>query len=145
MHGPSWPDIQQSNAISAAGARQDLLFAKKSWRAYGLLKERGAPPGTVGRMVAGSQNTASNDTFAACLKQVRIRIHVKQCWLAGEIGCTDAAISHWENGSRLPRQDTMRRIFQALEKGGALPTELVPLLVAWRNPQDKTHRRRPAA
>ena len=27
----------------------------------------------------------------------------------------------------------MRRIFQALERGGALPAELVALLVAWRN------------
>jgi len=96
-------------------------------------------------MLAGNQNSASNDTFATCLKQVRIRLHAKQCWLAREIGCTDAAISHWENGSRLPRQNTMRRIFQALEKVGVLPTELVPLLIAWRNPQDKTHRRRTAA
>jgi DNA-binding XRE family transcriptional regulator len=83
------------------------------------------------------EQTASNDTFASHLKQVRARIHAKQCWLAREIGCTDAAISHWENGSRLPRQNTMRRVFQALEGSGALPTELLSLLVAWRNDLNK--------
>jgi transcriptional regulator with XRE-family HTH domain len=88
-------------------------------------------------MEISSRPTASNDTFAACLKQARIRIRAKQCWLAREIGCTDAAISHWENGARLPRQRTMRRIFQALERSGAPPTELVSLLVAWRNCLDK--------
>src|SRR5687768_7365197 len=47
-------------------------------------------------MTTGDQHTDSNDTFAACLKQVRIRIDAKQFWLAREIGCSDAAISHWE-------------------------------------------------
>jgi DNA-binding XRE family transcriptional regulator len=91
-------------------------------------------------MDIGNQPTASNDTFAACLKQVRVRIDAKQFWLAGEIGCSEAAVSLWENGSRLPRQNTMRRVFHALEKGGALPAELVSLLVAWRNDRNKTQR-----
>jgi len=84
-------------------------------------------------MEPGNRNTASNESFAAVLKQIRARIRAKQCWLAREIGCTDAAISHWENGSRLPQETTMRRIFQALERGGGLPNELLTLLVAWRN------------
>ena len=83
------------------------------------------------------RHTGLDDTFAVHLKQVRARIHAKQCWLAREIGCTDAAISHWENGTRLPRQNTMRRVFQALERSGAQPTELVSLLVAWRNEVNK--------
>jgi len=91
-------------------------------------------------MVPGSQYIASNDTFATCLKQVRIRIHAKQCWLAREIGCSEAALSHWEKGSRLPRQNTMRRIFQALERGGSPPTELVSLLIAWRSDRNKSRR-----
>jgi DNA-binding XRE family transcriptional regulator len=91
-------------------------------------------------METSNQPTAPSDSFAIQLKQVRARIHAKQCWLANEIGCTDAAISQWENGNRLPNENTMRRVFQALERGGALPTELVSLLVAWRNELDKTHR-----
>jgi transcriptional regulator with XRE-family HTH domain len=84
-------------------------------------------------MATDNPNTASNETFAACLKEIRSRVFGKQFSLANEIGCTDAALSHWENGSRLPRKESMRRVFQALERGGALPNELVSLLVAWRN------------
>jgi len=88
-------------------------------------------------METGHQYAVSNDTFASQLRQVRIRINAKQFWLAREIGCSDAAISLWENGSRLPRQNTMRRVFQALERVGAQPNELVSLLVAWRSSVDK--------
>ena len=92
-------------------------------------------------MATENQDTVSNETFAACLKQIRSRVYGKQFSLASEIGCTDAALSHWENGSRLPRQKSMRRVFQALERGGALPNELVSLLVAWRNDLDRARRR----
>jgi predicted transcriptional regulator len=95
-------------------------------------------------MATGNQPTASNDSFAARLKQVRTRIDAKQFWLAREIGCSDAAISQWEKGCRVPRQETMRRVFQALERGGALPTELLSLLIAWRNDIDKQGGPRPA-
>ena len=88
-------------------------------------------------MATGNQPTASNDTFGACLKQVRTRIRAKQCWLGREIGCSDAAISQWECGSRLPGENNMRRLFQALDRGGAFPTELVSLVVAWRNDLNK--------
>jgi transcriptional regulator with XRE-family HTH domain len=84
-------------------------------------------------MDKGHSHAASHETFAACLKQIRIRIHAKQVWLAREIGRSDAAISQWENGMRLPSQESMRRTFQALERYGALPGELLALLVAWRS------------
>jgi transcriptional regulator with XRE-family HTH domain len=84
-------------------------------------------------MATCSRLDPQNDNFAARLKRVRTRLHAKQFWLAREVGCSEAAISHWENGSRLPRQNTMRRVFQALERGGALPDELMSLLVAWRD------------
>ena len=102
------------------------------------VRSRNDPPAasTFGGM-DGGHHAASHETFAACFKRIRIRLRAKQGWLANEIGCTDAAISLWESGTRLPRNATMRRIFQALERCGALPTELVALLVVWRNGHDK--------
>jgi len=56
----------------------------------------------------------------------------KQLWLSGEVGCTDAAISYWETGRRLPQQSTLFRLVEAFRKSGASPQELSELRLSWQ-------------
>ena len=70
-------------------------------------------------------------SFASCLKQVRQRLAGKQAWLSQEVGCSDAAISFWESGGRLPNQQNLCRILAAVARGGATTPELLALRSAW--------------
>ena len=77
-------------------------------------------------------------SFASCLKQIRRRIAGKQAWLSQEVGCSDAAISFWESGGRLPNQQNLCRILAAVARGGATTPELLALRNAWH--QEMTRR-----
>ena len=70
-------------------------------------------------------------SFASCLKQVRQKLAGKQAWLSQEVGCSDAAISFWESGGRLPNQQNLCRILAAVARGGATTPELLALRSAW--------------
>lgn len=70
-------------------------------------------------------------SFACCLKQVRQRLAGKQAWLSHEVGCSDAAISFWESGARLPNHQNLCRILAAVARGGATTPELLSLRGAW--------------
>jgi DNA-binding XRE family transcriptional regulator len=70
-------------------------------------------------------------SFASNLKQVRQRLGGKQAWLSQEVGCSDAAISFWESGGRLPNQLNLCRILAGIARGGATTSELVALRSAW--------------
>jgi DNA-binding transcriptional regulator YiaG len=70
-------------------------------------------------------------SFASCLKQVRQRLAGKQAWLSQEVGCSDAAISFWESGGRLPNQQNLCRILAAVARGGATTPELLALRSTW--------------
>jgi DNA-binding XRE family transcriptional regulator len=70
-------------------------------------------------------------SFASHLKQVRQRLAGKQAWLSQEVGCSDAAISFWESGGRLPNQQNLCRILAAVARGGATTPELLALRSAW--------------
>jgi DNA-binding XRE family transcriptional regulator len=70
-------------------------------------------------------------SFASYLKQVRQRLAGKQAWLSQEVGCSDAAISFWESGGRLPNQQNLCRILAAVARGGATTPELLALRSAW--------------
>jgi len=72
-----------------------------------------------------------NRSFASNLKQVRQRLAGKQAWLSQEVGCSDAAISFWESGGRLPNQQNLCRILAAVARGGATTPELMTLRNAW--------------
>jgi DNA-binding transcriptional regulator YiaG len=76
--------------------------------------------------------------FASCLKQVRQRLAGKQAWLSREVGCSDAAISFWESGGRLPNQQNLCRILAAVARGGATTAELLALRSKWH--QEMTRR-----
>jgi hypothetical protein len=70
--------------------------------------------------------------FADRLKELRRRLVGKQLCLSCAVGCTDAAVSFWESGKRLPQQDTLSRILDALARGGASQSELSTLRHSWR-------------
>jgi hypothetical protein len=79
--------------------------------------------------------------FADRLKELRRRLVGKQLCLSCAVGCTDAAVSFWESGKRLPQQDTFSRILDVLARGGASPSELSNLHRSWH--KAKSHLRQP--
>ena len=83
-----------------------------------------------------------NRSFASNLKQVRQRLAGKQAWLSREVGCSDAAISFWESGGRLPNQQNLCRILAALARGGATTSELMELRNAWHHEMSSRSLRR---
>jgi DNA-binding XRE family transcriptional regulator len=74
----------------------------------------------------------SHATFASQLKGLRVRLGYKQVWLASAVGCTDAAVSFWESGKRLPQAYIMARVVEVLRKLGVTSKELVTLDGTWR-------------
>jgi DNA-binding transcriptional regulator YiaG len=69
--------------------------------------------------------------FAACLKRIRLGLQNKQVWLSGAIGCSDAAVSLWESGARVPTPDSLGRLLAALAKEGTPTSELLELRRVW--------------
>jgi DNA-binding transcriptional regulator YiaG len=70
-------------------------------------------------------------SFAQCLRRVRRRLAGKQAWLSSELGCTDAAISLWESGDRLPNIRNLQRLLTTVARSGATTAELLGLRAAW--------------
>src|SRR5260221_3388053 len=69
--------------------------------------------------------------FAHQLRELRRRLIGKQLCLSWAVGCTDAAVSFWESGKRLPQQGTLSRILAALEREGATDSDLSNLKQTW--------------
>jgi hypothetical protein len=72
-------------------------------------------------------------SFAVLFKNLRKQLVGKQaCLSAAGLRCTDAAISHWERGLRLPRPRTMRNAIEVLVHLGATPADIEQLTSAWK-------------
>jgi DNA-binding XRE family transcriptional regulator len=84
---------------------------------------------STGAMVAA---LPPQPTFACQLKDFRQRFGFKQLWLANVVGCTDAAVSFWETGKRLPQAHIIVIMVDVLRKMGATPKELMALYGTWR-------------
>jgi DNA-binding transcriptional regulator YiaG len=69
--------------------------------------------------------------FAACLKRIRTALQSKQVWLSGAIGCSDAAVSLWESGARVPSPQSLGRLLAALAEEGTPTSELLELRRMW--------------
>ena len=69
--------------------------------------------------------------FARQLRDLRRRLIGKQLCLSYAVGCTDAAVSFWESGKRLPMQSTLSRILQAFAREGASDRDLSKLRQTW--------------
>jgi transcriptional regulator with XRE-family HTH domain len=79
--------------------------------------------------VSASRNTTS---FAELFKNLRKTLVGKQaCLSRAGLRCTDAAISHWERGLRLPRPKTLRNAIDVLKGLGAAPADIEQLISAW--------------
>ena len=70
-------------------------------------------------------------SFADCLRQVRRRLLLKQTCLSMPMGCSDAAISLWEAGQRLPRRRNLYRLLETIGACGATAAEQLSLRQAW--------------
>jgi DNA-binding transcriptional regulator YiaG len=69
--------------------------------------------------------------FSRQIRDLRRRFGGKQWWLAHVAGCSDAAVSFWESGKRVPGARTFSRIVEALEREGAETLELASLRQNW--------------
>lgn len=72
-------------------------------------------------------------TFPEKLRAMRLRLFGKQLGAAAKLGCTEAAVSYWESGSRLPSPKLIARLVECLEEAGATPEEVSELLVCYRH------------
>ena len=81
-------------------------------------------------------------SFGESLGQLRRRLATKQAAISSEVGCTDAAISHWESGGRLPTTSNLGRLLVVVARSGATAMELLELRAAWV--RDKTSRGHPS-
>ena len=79
--------------------------------------------------------------FADCLKRIRLGLQAKQAWLSGAVGCTEAAVSHWESGARIPTCKSFGRLLAVLAEVGVATLDLLELRRLWIN--DCTRRRVP--
>src|ERR1039457_5702790 len=65
--------------------------------------------------------------FNAILHRLRKRYIGKQLPLAPSLGCTEAAISFWERGRRLPLSAVLPRILECFRTCGASESEIETL------------------
>jgi DNA-binding XRE family transcriptional regulator len=70
--------------------------------------------------------------FANRFRGLRTRLLVKQVTLSHYAGCTEATISYWESGHRLPKHTTIDRILCAFGACGATQSDLDDLVGAWQ-------------
>jgi transcriptional regulator with XRE-family HTH domain len=89
--------------------------------------------GELARTLSASAWEQAPKSFAESLRHLRRRLEEKQTSLSFEIGCSDAAISHWELGSRLPSADNFGRLLMALAGAGATTAEMLALRAAWQS------------
>jgi putative transcriptional regulator len=75
--------------------------------------------------------TPASAEFAFLLKGLRRRLLGKQTTLAYAVGCTEAAVSYWENGKRAPDWKKLCAIAEALREAGATLAELHALRHQW--------------
>jgi DNA-binding transcriptional regulator YiaG len=78
------------------------------------------------------QATAACAAFAFYFKRLRTRLLVKQANLSYAMQCTEAAVSYWESGQRLPQHQSLLRILLAFSHLGATQVELDELAGAWQ-------------
>jgi DNA-binding transcriptional regulator YiaG len=72
-------------------------------------------------------------SFADQLKELRRRTACKQAILSEIVGCSEAAVSFWENGARLPKKRMLALLLTALAEHGASALELHALTQRWQH------------
>ena len=72
-------------------------------------------------------------SFPGYLKMLRTQLVGKQVALSKQIGCTEAAVSYWESGRRLPGRERLNRIVAALGDHGGDGAQLSELIRHWES------------
>jgi len=80
-------------------------------------------------------------TFKDVLQRLRKQYIGKQFTLASNLGCTEAAISFWEHGRRLPQRTLLTRIVKCFRASGAGADEVVELQQAYEGRIQKRRRK----
>jgi hypothetical protein len=71
------------------------------------------------------------ERFSVCLKRIRTAVCGKQFMLSQAIGCSDAAVSFWESGARVPNPQSFVRLLDVLAAEGTPHSDLVALRRVW--------------
>jgi hypothetical protein len=71
------------------------------------------------------------------MKDLRSQFAGKQLCFAVALGYTDAAVSMWESGKRLPSRGTMRSILEELARAGAPADHLAALTELWKDARSR--------
>jgi transcriptional regulator with XRE-family HTH domain len=66
------------------------------------------------------------------LRELRLAHFGKQLVFASAMGVTEAAVSYWESGQRVPGKALFREAVQALLRRGASDTDVEALEQHWR-------------
>lgn len=69
--------------------------------------------------------------FRKVLHRLRKQYLGKQFTLAATLGCTEAAVSYWEHGRRLPQHDVLPRLLESFRANGAQEPEIRELHEAY--------------
>lgn len=69
--------------------------------------------------------------FKEVLHRLRKRYLGKQFTLAAALGCTEASVSYWEHGRRLPQRDLLPRLIECFRNNGAQEAEVSELQEAY--------------
>ena len=78
-----------------------------------------------------NQPCAPGTRFGSYLRELRRSVSGKQAWLSNAVGCSDAAISFWETGARLPTPRRMAALLGVLSAAGVATMELLDLQQRW--------------
>jgi hypothetical protein len=92
---------------------------------------------TLRDVIASSEQPKAN-YFADRLRLLRQRLVGKQMCLSCAVGCTDAAVSFWESGKRVPEEDRLSRILEALAQRGASVGDLSKLRSSWEVAKERS-------
>lgn len=78
--------------------------------------------------------------FGERFRHLRVALKSKQSALsASGLRCTDAAISHWERGKRLPSARMIGKVIDAFLELGASPFDVAELQAAWAAERSTRH------
>jgi len=83
--------------------------------------------------------------FNDVLHRLRKQYMGKQFTLAASLGCTEAAISFWENGRRMPDPKLLPHIAECFRANGALVDEVTELQQSYEGRRRTRTRKKRAA
>jgi transcriptional regulator with XRE-family HTH domain len=71
-------------------------------------------------------------TFGERFRRLRVAMGSKQMAMTSGVRCTDAAISHWELGKRLPSRRMIAGVLHTFLELGATPLDVDDLRALWQ-------------